>query len=68
MKQFRFILFVGLSTLLIIKSSAQDIMVIEKSNKSTIKINIKDVNRVYFLDMDSQSAADTLNHIYEQIQ
>ena len=67
MKQFRFILFVGLSTLLIIKSSAQDIMVIEKSNKSTIKINIKDVNRVYFLDMDSQSAADTLNHIYEQM-
>lgn len=67
MKQVRFILFVVFSTLLITKLSAQEIMVLEKSDKTKIKINIKDVNRVYFQDMDSQLAADTLNHIYEQM-
>jgi len=67
MKQVRFILFVVLSTLLTAEINAQEIMVIEKPDKTTIKIDIKNISRVYFEYMDSKSAADTIKFIYEQM-
>lgn len=48
-------------------ASGQNMMVIEKTDKTTIKIGLSDINRVYFEYMDCEAAYDSLVVIYEQM-
>ena len=44
--------------------SGQNIMVIEKADQTTVKVDINDIKRVYFESIDSESPLDTINSIY----
>ena len=47
--------------------SGQNIMVIEKADQTTVKVDINDIKRVYFESIDSESPLDTINSIYRQM-